>query len=130
MEVIKNVLFVAAFMAAGTLWVFTSELVTDGIQKAQTLGFTTMAMFQIFNALNCRSRDKSVFKIGLFSNKYLIAAIVLSMALQFMATELSFFQTALGTVSLSLHEWATIFAVSCTVFLADELRKLVKRRRG
>ncbi len=128
MDIIKNVLFVAAFMAAGTLWVFTSELGTEGIQKAQTLGFTTMAMFQIFNALNCRSRDKSVFKIGLFSNKYLIAAIVVSIALQLMATELSFFQTALGTVSLSLHEWATIFAVSSTVFLADELRKLVTRR--
>jgi Ca2+-transporting ATPase len=86
-------------------------------------------MFQIFNALNCRSRDKSVFQIGLFSNKYLIAAIAVSITLQMLATTLPFFQMALGTVALSLNDWATIFAVSSTVFLADELRKLVKRKR-
>jgi len=126
MDIVKNVLFVAAFMAAGTLLVFTRELNGGDIHRAQTLGFTTLAMFQIFNALNCRSEDKSVFKIGLFSNKYLIGAIVASIALQLMATTLPFFQMALGTVALSLYDWAIIFAVSSTVFIADELRKLIK----
>jgi len=127
-DILKSVLFVAAFMAAGTLWVFTSELNGGDIHRAQTLGFTTLAMFQIFNALNCRSRDKSVFKIGLFTNKYLIAAIAASIALQFTATEVAFFQMALGTVELSLHDWATIFAVSSTVFFAEEIRKLIMKK--
>jgi Ca2+-transporting ATPase len=39
------------------------------------------------------------------------------------------FQLALGTVSLSLVDWAMIFAVSSTVLFGDELRKLVARRR-
>jgi len=82
----------------------------------------------LFNALNCRSRDKSVFKIGLFSNKYLMGSIALSITFQFPATALPFFRVALGTVALSLHDWAIIFAVSGTVFIADELRKLIKRR--
>jgi len=129
MDIVKNVLFVAAFMAAGTLLVFTREFNGGDIHRAQTLGFTTLAMFQVFNALNCRSRDKSVFKIGLFSNKYLIGAIAVSITLQFLATNLSFFQMALGTVALSLYDWATLVLVSSTVFIADELRKLVKRRR-
>ncbi len=128
MDILKNVLFVAAFMAAGTIWVFTSELNGGDIHRAQTLGFTTLAMFQIFNALNCRSRDKSVFNIGLFTNKYLIAAIAASIVLQFTATEVAFFQMALGTVELSLHDWATIFAVSSTVFFAEEIRKLVMKK--
>ena len=121
MDILKNVLFVAVFMAAGTLWIFSREINGDDIYRAQTLGFTTLAMFQIFNALNCRSRDKSVFKIGLFSNKYLITAIAISITLQMLATTLPFFQMALGTVALSLYDWMTIFAVSSTVFLADEL---------
>jgi len=127
-DILKNVLFVAVFMAAGTIWVFTSELNGGDIHRAQTLGFTTLAMFQIFNALNCRSRDKSVFRIGLFTNKYLIAAIAASIALQFTATEVAFFQMALGTVELSLHDWATIFAVSSTVFFAEEIRKLIMKK--
>jgi len=127
-DILKNVLFVAVFMAAGTIWVFTSELNGGDIHRAQTLGFTTLAMFQIFNALNCRSRDKSVFKIGLFTNKYLVAAIAASIALQFTATEVAFFQMALGTVELSLHDWSTIFAVSSTVFFAEEIRKLIMKK--
>ena len=88
-----------------------------------------MAMFQIFNALNCRSRDKSVFKIGLFSNKYLMTAIAISITLQVLATTLPFFQIALGTAPLSLNDWGTIFIVSSTVFIAEELRKQVKSKR-
>jgi Ca2+-transporting ATPase len=128
-DILQNVIFVAIFMAVGTLWVFTSEWNGSDLMKAQTLGFTTMAMFQIFNALNCRSRSKSIFRLGLFTNKYLIAAIAVSITLQILATILPFFQVALGTVALNAVEWATIFAVSSTVLFADELRKLIQRRR-
>jgi Ca2+-transporting ATPase len=93
------------------------------------MGFTTMAMFQVFNALNCRSRTESVFKLGFFSNRHLIGAIAVSLTLQMLVTVVPAFQLALGTVSLSLVDWATIFAVSSTVLFGDELRKLVARRR-
>jgi magnesium-transporting ATPase (P-type) len=69
------------------------------------------------------------FQIGLFSNRYLIAAIAVSITLQMLATTLPFFQMALGTVAHSLYDWATIFAISSTVLLADELRKRVKKKR-
>ena len=127
-DILQNVVFVAIFMAAGTLWVFNREWNGSDLMRAQTLGFTTMAMFQIFNALNCRSRSKSIFRLGLFTNKYLIGAIAISITLQMLATILPFFQVALGTVALSAVDWATIFAVSSTVLFADELRKLVQSR--
>ncbi|NPV63580.1 MAG: HAD-IC family P-type ATPase [Methanotrichaceae archaeon] len=129
LDILKNVIFVAVFMAAGTLWVYTREMNSLDLMRAQTLGFTTMAMFQIFNALNCRSRTKSVFSLGLLTNKYLIAAIAVSLVLQLSATVVPFMQTALGTVALSATDWAMIFAVSSTVFIADELRKLALRMR-
>lgn len=89
-----------------------------------------MAMFQVFNAVNCRSRIKSVFSLGLFSNKYLVMGIAASVILQFLVTEFSFFNIALGTISLSAMDWISIFAVSSTVFFAEEIRKAVKRKKG
>ncbi|MEM2997570.1 MAG: cation-translocating P-type ATPase C-terminal domain-containing protein, partial [Thermoproteota archaeon] len=86
------------------------------------------SMFQVFNALNCRSRTKSVFKIGFFTNKYLFAAIAASVSLQVLATILPFFQAALQTKPLSPWDWATIILVSSTVFIADEVRKLVRAK--
>jgi len=127
-NILKNVVFVAIFMAAGTLWIYTRELNGLDLMRAQTLGFTTMAMFQIFNALNCRSRSKSIFRLGLFTNRYLISAIAVSIALQMLATVLPFLQVALGTVALSVSDWALIFAVSSTVLIADELRKAAQGR--
>jgi P-type Ca2+ transporter type 2C len=127
-EILRNTVFVAIFMAVGTLSIFFSAYNNGEIIFARTMAFTTLAMFQVFNALNCRSRDKSVFQLGFFTNPYLIAAMAVSVILQVGVTLIPFMQTALQTTPLSLLNWVTIVAVASTVFIADELRKLVHRR--
>ena len=127
-EILLNILWVSLFMAAGTLWVFTQASNAGQPLRAQTLTFTTLAMFQVFNALNCRSRTKSLFQLGVFSNKYLAGAITISVLLQLLANKLSFLRVALGTVPLSMRDWGMIVLVSSSVFIADELRKLVRSR--
>ena len=101
-EMVFNIVFVGLFMAVGTLWLFADGLNNGDIVRAQTLAFVTVALFQVFNALNCRSRRLSFFKLGPLSNKYLLLAIVASFSLQVLVTELPFFQIAFGTISLSL----------------------------
>jgi Ca2+-transporting ATPase len=128
-EILRNVVFVALFMAAGTLAVFVQAHAGKGIVPARTMAFTTMAMFQVFNALNCRSRDKSLFRLGLFSNRYLLLAMVVSVLLQVGTTLLPFMQRAFGTTALSLQEWGIVVLVSSTVFVADELRKRFTQRK-
>lgn len=124
-DIMINVLYVALFMAIGTLWIFNTACMSGDLQKAQTLGFTTMAMFQVFNAINCRSRTTSIFKLGFTTNKYLLMGIIASITLQVLATVLHPLQVALGTVSLSIWDWVTIILVSSSVLFADELRKFV-----
>ncbi|MCU0519487.1 MAG: HAD-IC family P-type ATPase [Anaerolineae bacterium] len=128
-EMVRNIVFVALFMAAGTLWMFSRADRTGGLVRAQTLAFTTLAMFQVFNSLNCRSRTLSVFQLGFFRNRYLIGAIAASIILQLLAEYVPFMQRALGTVPLTWADWGLILLVSSTIFVADELRKAVKRRR-
>jgi P-type Ca2+ transporter type 2C len=127
-DIMFNTIFVGIFMAVGTLWIFTYALGTGDFIRAQTLAFTTIAMFQVFNAVNCRSRGESVFKIGLFTNKYLVIAILVSVALQFMVTVLPPMQFALGTTALSVFDWALIFAIASSVFIAEEIRKLIRKK--
>lgn len=127
-EMMLNIIYVGALMAIGTLWIFTNGYNNGDLQRAQTLAFTTIAMFQVFNALNCRSRTTSVFKIGLTTNKYLLGGIVASVSLLILATVLPPLQTALGTTSLSVWDWLTIVLVSSSVFIADEIRKFVRSK--
>ena len=128
LEIARNTLFVALFMAIGTLGIFFWGFNDGEIAFARTMAFTTLAMFQVFNALNCRSLDKSLFQLGLFTNPYLIGAIVVSVLLQIGVTLIPFMQTAMQTVPLSPANWLTIVLIASTVFIADELRKLVQRR--
>ena len=128
-EILRNTAWVAIFMAVGTLGLYIRTLDTVYAASAQTVAFTTLAMFQVFNALNCRSRTKSFFSLGLLTNKYLAGAIVISVTLQILATRVPFLRLALGTVSLDLGQWGLIALVASSVFIADELRKLVNGRR-
>ena len=63
----------------GTLFVF-KEMMEDGrvTNKDTTMTFTCFVFFDMFNALSCRSATKSVFQLGLFSNKAFCAAVLFS----------------------------------------------------
>jgi P-type Ca2+ transporter type 2C len=127
-EVLYSVAFVAVIMAAGTLWVYSNALALRDPDYARTMAFITIAMFQVFNALNVRSLKQSVFKIGLFSNKFLVGAIVISVTLLVLSTLVPFLQIALATVPLALNDWGLIVLVSSTVFILTEIRKFIANR--
>jgi len=122
------VLFVAIIMAAGTLGVYLSVQNSVNAERAQTMAFITIAMFQVFNSFNVRSLNKSIFQIGVFSNKYLIGAIIVSVSLLYLATVVPFMQVALSTVPLRTGDWGLITLVSSSILILGELRKLVWRR--
>ena len=90
--------------------------------------FIALAMFQTFNALNCRSNTSSLFRLKIFSNKSILIGVCISIILLILATILPFFQLTLGTSALSIIDWILIIIVSSTVLLADEIRKIIRNR--
>ena len=81
-----GILFVGLVMAAGTLLVLDASLPggliegTGTMRYGQTMTFTTLMMFQLFNALKARSDEESAF-CGLFRNRWLRAATASSVFL-------------------------------------------------
>jgi len=129
-EILRGVVLVALFMAAGTLIPFLANLNGRGIAYAQTMAFTTLAMFQVFNSLNCRSRTRSIFQMPLLSNPWLLGAIVVSVLLQIAANRLPFLQQVFGTEALRLTDWLMIVGIASTVLVADEIRKVFSRNKA
>ena len=136
-------LVMGAIMGLGTLAVFITYLLIGGWQwgthltvestvylKALTMSFSTLVIFQMVNVLNCKSDDKSIFKVGFFSNKWLLGSIVLSVILQIMAVQLPFFQKYLSTVSLSWLDWSIVFGVSLSILFYDEIRKGIMKKEA
>jgi P-type Ca2+ transporter type 2C len=101
-------------MAAGTLAVLDASLPnglipgSGNLPHAQTMAFTTLMMFQLFNALNARSDEHSAFE-GLFKNRWLWGAIGLAIMLQIAVVYVPVLQQAFSTVSRRLMRVAGNF---------------------
>jgi len=127
-----GIFFVGAVMATGTLLVLDGCLaggLVDGsgtLRYGQTMAFTTLTMFQLFNVLNARSDELSAFG-GLFRNRWLWAAIGWSIALQVAVVHLPFLQQAFSTVSLTAGDWLRCAAVASSVLWLRELGKIAAR---
>jgi Ca2+-transporting ATPase len=127
---LKRIVILAVVIAAGTLFAFWTELEANGIARAQTMAFTTLAAFQWFKAYSARSRTRSVFSIGLLRNRWLNAGVGVAIVLQLLAVHTQIGRSLLGTVGLSLTDWLRVIGVSVVVLIVDEGIKLVRRVRG
>jgi Ca2+-transporting ATPase len=123
-----NILIMGGVMAAGTLWVFHSAS-PGGIGYGRTMAFTTLILFQIFNSFNARSETRSAFH-GLFRNRWLWAAVLMSIGLHLMVLYVPFLQIAFGTVGLGAWDWVRAVAVASSILWVGEAAKFVTRRRA
>jgi Ca2+-transporting ATPase len=129
-----GIFFVGAVMAAGTLFVLDAALpggLVEGsgsIQYGQTMAFTVLMMFQLFNVFNARSDETSAF-VGLFDNPWLWTAVGVSLVLHVGVIYLPFLQQAFSTVALSTGDWILCTIVASSVLWLRELAKMVARTR-
>lgn len=123
----RDILWVGLFMGLVSLgmgfWAWSG-----GRQDWQTMVFTTLTLSQMGNALAIRSRRDSLFQIGLFSNRALLGAVLLTFALQMAVVYVPFLQGLFNTVSLPPVDLAISLALSTVVFWAIELEKWWLRR--
>ena len=126
-DMILKVLFYAVPMALGSLWIFMRYYQTD-LALARTMTLLCMAMFQWFNAWNCRSENRSLWSIGLFTNRWLLAATSFVLFLQLLLIYTPWMQYIFKTVPLNAQQWGLIIAMTAPIVLIDELRKWVVRR--
>lgn len=123
---------VGLVIALGTLGVLDASLpggLIEGsgtLRHAQTMAFTTLVMFQLFNAFNARSDERSAF-FGLFRNVWLWGAIGLSLVSQIAVVYVPFLQSAFSTTDLDLQDWGLCVAVSSSVLWTRELTKVVTK---
>lgn len=119
-------------MAAGTLLVLDASLPRGLIEGsgsmayAQTMAFTTLMFFQLFNVLNARGETVSAFN-GLFRNGWLWGAVGASLALHAAVVHVPALQTAFSTTDLDFRDWLVCAAVASSVLWLVELVKAVRR---
>jgi len=124
----QRMFIMAIPMMIGTLFLFKGYFEND-LAKAWTISLTTLAVFQWFNAWNCRHESKSIFQMNPFSNKFLVGATLIIISLQLLVIYNPLMQKFLRTTPLELSEWLVIIPIAASIVLVEEIRKFFYRRK-
>ena len=129
--------FLGTLMAVGTLIVYYSVRASADYEQAVTATFAVFVMFQLFNVMNCRSIDKSVFKLGILSNKavaysFLICTTLLVCIIEFSQYKVPLLNLKIGEF-LSVQEfteaytWPVVILLASSILLFEEFRKFLMK---
>ena len=110
-----------------TCWSTTGSGVD--VQTAQTMAFVTLSLCELFRAYTVRSERVSVFRLGVFSNKYMQYAVGASIVLLLLVIYVPFLQPIFNTHTMSVTEWALVLGLSLIPAVAEEITKFFLRRQ-
>lgn len=126
-KLLQRVLQSAFIIMLGTMLVYTHEM-SDGGQvnrRDTTMTFTCFVLFDMFNALSCRSESKSILRgeVSLFGNTLFNWAVSMSLLGQLLVIYFPWLQEVFQTEALGFYDLLGLVMLCSTVFWADEARK-------
>ena len=107
----------------------SEDVLEEAIPYARTMAFVVLAASQLFYSLSMRNFNKSIFRIGFFSNKYLIGAIIIGILLQLVVITVPFLSSAFGVHNLSLSEWGIVIGFSLIPHIVNEIIKVFASKK-
>uniref|UniRef100_A0A8C0GFT8 Calcium-transporting ATPase n=1 Tax=Chelonoidis abingdonii TaxID=106734 RepID=A0A8C0GFT8_CHEAB len=129
-NLIVKILVSSIIIVFGTLFVFWRELRDNVITpRDTTMTFTCFVFFDMFNALSSRSQTKSVFEIGLCSNKMFCYAVLGSIMGQLLVIYFPPLQKVFQTESLSVLDLLFLLGLTSSVCIVAEITKVVERSK-
>ena len=100
------------------------------LTEARTMVFITLVLMQLVNAFNCRSDYLSLFKVGVFGNRFLILSVLVSLAMMVMVIEWDPLSNLFHTTPLRWQDWLAAACLSLSLVPVVELTKWIVCRRG
>jgi Ca2+-transporting ATPase len=99
------------------------------VQTAETMAFVTLSLCELFRAYTVRSERVSIFRLGVFSNKYMQYAVGLSLLLLLLVVNVPFLQPIFNTRPLTGAEWLVVLGLAIIPATAEEITKFYLRWR-
>ncbi|MGE5617759.1 MAG: calcium-translocating P-type ATPase, SERCA-type [Sphingomonadaceae bacterium] len=97
-------------------------------EEAQTMAFATLVFSELLRAYTARSEYYSIFTLGIFSNKYMVGATILSSLLILLPLYLTFLHPIFDVVTPDAQDWTVILLFALIPSTAAEITKIFLRR--
>lgn len=141
-EVLKHLAKIGFIMASGAVLAFIFTLLKNGWHygqmlssntplyfKATAITYGTLVISQFANCLCSRSEKDSLFKLGLFSNKYILGALIISLGMLLSIAYLPTANRLWHTAPIDLWGWLFMIGTAIVLFISEEVRKYLLRKR-
>ncbi|MED2793757.1 cation-translocating P-type ATPase [Bacillus wiedmannii] len=130
-----GLLTLAAFIAGAKFYtgdtnlfpLFPEKIDEDALLHAQTMAFVVLSFSQLVHSFNLRSRTKSIFSIGIFTNKYLVFSLLIGVLMQVCIISIPPLANIFGVHALTMRDWGFVLFLSIIPLVVNEIIKLVKR---
>lgn len=127
LDVLPFLIIMASVMMILTVSIFSYEYLIN-LEKARTYAFLVMSFTQIYNALNLRSLNRSIFSLSFKLNRYILLGILISLILQYLAIFNQFLRNIFGFAEITFFEFLVLFLLSAIVILVSEIYKYLKTK--
>ncbi len=128
-ELIMRIILVGLMLLAGSFGLFEWQLQHGSSLEAARTGAVNIFVFgEIFYLFNCRSLRYSMFRIGLFTNRWVLGGVSIMVLMQLLFTYLPVMNRAFGSSPIALREWGIIIAASTVVYCVIECEKWLRRK--
>ncbi|WP_223699909.1 calcium-translocating P-type ATPase, PMCA-type [Sutcliffiella deserti] len=115
-------------IAVATLIAFYIGLATNDTLTASTMAFATLCLARLFHGFNARSRQ-SIFKVGIFSNLYLIAAVIIGIALLQLVLLVDPLKGVFEVATLTPAQFGYVYGLALMPLVLIQLYKLIFVRK-
>jgi cation-transporting P-type ATPase F len=128
---LMRILLVSTLLVAGSWWLFQWEL-TQGasLAEARTAALNLFVVVEAFYLFSCRSLTRSAWRIGLFSNRWIILGVTVQAIGQLAITYLPAMNTIFHTAPIGADVWLRILAIAVAASLVVALDKRLRRPRA
>ncbi len=126
---VGRILLVSTLLLAGAYGVFLWEQQRAvPIEAARTAAVNVFVMGELFYLFNCRSLEQSMFRIGVFSNRWIVGGVLAMVGLQLFLTYVPVMNRLFHTAPIDGLAWALILAIGMVIYVVVGIEKSIRRR--
>jgi Ca2+-transporting ATPase len=107
---------------------FAYGLSSRGLVEARSLMFMAIIVFELVFAFSCRSQSQTIFRLGVTSNKYLVAAVLSQLCLLLLIMYVPSVARLFEVTPIGIIDWLMVVAAGISGFVLAEASKVIAVR--
>lgn len=119
---------IAVLFSLAMMGLFAYSLMSGSLAEARSLVFASIILFELTFVFSCRSQSQTILRLGLTSNKYLVAAVLSQLMLLLLILYTPSIASLFEVSPIAFGNWSTVIAAGISGFIFAETTKAIAGR--